>query len=208
MTRARTLRIQVENASITLEGRVTSASSPAGLALIAPPHPMYGGSIDNPVVRALEAAFQAEQFATLAFNFRGTGDSDGEQHGDLDEALADLVSAARADLGLAERPPLSVLSGYSFGSCVALRAAPLLGISRVVLVAPPLALLDVAWLRAFTGRLDVVVGDDDEYAPEAALRETLAVAGAFRLEVLDEVDHFFSGSQLLRLRAALPALLR
>src|SRR5687767_13932749 len=84
-----------------LEARFTRSSGPlsvsegasrAGqLAVVAPPHPLYGGSIGNPVVRAMEARLQAHGLSTLAFNFRGTGESTGEPSGDLADGLVDYM---------------------------------------------------------------------------------------------------------------------
>lgn len=94
--------------------------------------------------------------------------------------------------------------GYSFGGCAALAAALALGVPRVLIVGPPLALLDPALLPRFTGELAVAVGSDDDYAPLPALRETLATA---RVEVVEGADHFFLGSQVQALTAALTKLL-
>jgi alpha/beta superfamily hydrolase len=203
MPDARTLRIAVPETAITLEARLAEASTQAALAVIAPPHPLYGGSIGNLVVRALETALQARGFATLAFNFRGTGESSGAQRGDMGEALQDFLAAARA----LPAPPLRVLAGYSFGSAVALRAASLLSVSALLLVAPPLSLLDVTCVRGFSGTLRAVIGDDDEYGPHVELAELFLAAPAATLDVLEGVDHFFSGTQLARLSAVLPRLI-
>lgn len=188
-----------------LEARISLPSSrrePEN-ALIAPPHPLYGGDIENPVVRALEGAFHAHGLGTVAFNFRGTGASGGTQRGDLDEGLEDYLAVARS----AEAAPVRVLSGYSFGAAVALRAASELRLARLVLVAPATALFDPALMRSFAGSLRVVVGDDDDYAPHETLRELLSAAPDARLEVLPRTDHFFQGAQLTRLADALSSLI-
>jgi alpha/beta superfamily hydrolase len=197
------LRIDVPDTAIELEARLTEQSGQDGLVVIAPPHPLYGGSIESPVVGALEEAFRERGLSTLAFNFRGTGQSSGQQRGDIDEALADYLAVACA----LTAPPLFALAGYSFGSCVALHAASLLGVPQVVLVAPALALLEPELVRNFTGRIAVAVGDDDSYAPEPALRELFGQARAATLEILGGVDHFFSGTQLTRLKPALARLI-
>jgi alpha/beta superfamily hydrolase len=182
----------------SLEGRYTHAATPDGqaLALVAPPHPLDGGSIGNPVVRAIENAYAQSGIATLAFNFRGIGASTGEPSDDMADALAEYIAAAEA----LPQHALYALSGYSFGAIAALQAAVALGVRRVLLVAPPLFLLGSAPLEAFAGRLTIFVGEQDEYAPRDALQVLLARTRAqVDLTYLPGVDHFFLGSGSLTL---------
>jgi uncharacterized protein len=203
MPYTRTLLVEVPGSAHALETRIALPSRGAAHALIAPPHPSYGGSIDNPVVEALEQVFWTYGLGTLALNYRGVGASGGEQRGDPDEARQDLLAVARAP----EAQPLRVLAGYSFGAAVALRAAPLLAVDHLLLIAPAEGLFEPALLREYGGRVSIVVGSEDAYAPHAALRELLSGSAHARLEVLRGDDHFFTGAGLARLRAALPALL-
>lgn len=197
------LTLDVPGTRHTLEARLSRARDARALALVAPPHPLFGGSIGNPVVRALESALSAQGFAALAFNFRGTGASSGQPSGELSDALVDYLAAARGAGAL----PLAWLTGYSFGGCAALAAAIELGAPRVLMVAPPLALLDPALLPRFTGELAIAVGSDDDYAPLAALRETFSAARAARIEIVEGADHFFLGSQCHALAPVLAKLL-
>lgn len=201
----RVVRIPVAGGSLSLEGRLheDTDSEPGALALVAPPHPMYGGNIDSHVVSAMVAAHQSAKRATLAFNFRGVGASEGTPSADLTQATSDYVAAARTLDGRAPR----WLSGYSFGSCAALMAAIELGAEQVLLVAPPLGLLDPELLRAFRGRVAAVVGEDDDYCPVDELRVLMARASNGKVEVLEGVDHFFSGGQVKQLAEALPRLI-
>jgi alpha/beta superfamily hydrolase len=202
MPYTRTLLIEVPGSAHVLETRIALLNEGAAHALIAPPHPSYGGSIDNPVVEALEQAFWAHGLSTLALNFRGVGASGGEQRGDLDEAGQDFLAVARAP----EAQPLRALAGYSFGAAVALRAASVLAIDHLILIAPAVGLFEPALLRDYARRLTIIVGREDTYAPHAALRALMPGAAHAQLNVLAGVDHFFSGAGLARLRAALPAL--
>jgi hypothetical protein len=203
MSLAQTLTLQVPGARHTLEARLSRSPQARGLALVAPPHPLFGGSIGNPVVRALETALAAGGFSTLAFNFRGTGASGGQPSGELSDALTDYLAAARGAGSL----ELTWLTGYSFGACAALAAAIELGVPRVLMVAPPLALLDPALLRAFPGELAVAVGSADDYAPLTSLREAFSAARAARIELVEDADHFFLGSQCQALAPVLAQLL-
>jgi alpha/beta superfamily hydrolase len=215
MTLARTLTIAVAGSPHRLEGRHTSARPASartpegalrdapGLAIIAPPHPMYGGTLGNPVVRAMERALQAREHATLAFNFRGTGESEGEPSGEYDDALADYLGAARALPGA----ELTWLSGYSFGSVAALACAVELEAPRVLMVAPPLGMLDPALLTRYRGEVAVLIGSEDEYSPLEPFRELFAPRPNTTIELLPDVDHFFLGSDVLRLTEGLTRLL-
>ena len=50
-------------------------AAPLGVALIAHPHPLYGGSMDNKVVQTLVRAFLALGYVCARMNFRGMGES-------------------------------------------------------------------------------------------------------------------------------------
>lgn len=91
-------------------------ASPRGLALVAHPHPLYGGTMDNKVAQTLARSFIALGYATVRMNFRGVGKSEGtydEGRGETDD-MATLLTHMRQqypDLPLA-------LSGFSFGTFV------------------------------------------------------------------------------------------
>jgi uncharacterized protein len=213
MSTTRTLTIPVAGTPHRLEARLTQRSvlEPGAVpvampvAIIAPPHPVYGGTIGNPIVRAMERAFQAQDLTTVAFNFRGTGEqATGEPSGEEDDAKQDYLAVAHG----VSPSPLEWLSGYSFGSVAALATAIELGVSRVLMVGTPLGLLDRKLLELYRGELLVVSGDDDEYAPYEAMRELFGARAHTRLEVLPGVEHFFLGSAVQQLSDALTRLLR
>ena len=66
------------------------AASPLGVAHIAHPHPLYGGSLDNKVVSTLARAFCALGWLAVRSNFRGVGATEGQHDGGRGE-LADLL---------------------------------------------------------------------------------------------------------------------
>jgi alpha/beta superfamily hydrolase len=188
-----------ERASIAV-----AATSGAGLALeavfdagnraaavIAPPHPLYGGRLDNPVVVALAGGLRAAGAATLCFNFRGVGQSSGHASGAAADADADYRAAL--DHLVHKRPGPYVAAGYSFGAAAAIRvAAKDHRIERLVVVAPPVTMLDVPSLRAFHGAVTFVVGDTDMYAPLDEVERVLAPLPHVSLKVIAGVDHFFA----------------
>jgi alpha/beta superfamily hydrolase len=91
-------------------------ASPRGIALIAHPHPLYGGTMDNKVVQTLARAFIAVGYLSVRMNFRGVGQSGGEHdagHGETDDMA--LLHAHMS----AQHPELPIaLAGFSFGTFV------------------------------------------------------------------------------------------
>jgi alpha/beta superfamily hydrolase len=162
------------------------------VAVVLHPHPLYGGTMHNPVVYAAAHGLDDAGFETLRINFRGVGESTGEHdegRGEVEDARAalDFLLAARADA-----PAEVVVAGYSFGAAVALRLAssdP--RVTRVIAIATPASTAgDAALASAGVPRL-FLHGERDELAPLARLRERLP-AGADEIRTLS-TDHFFSG---------------
>lgn len=159
-------------------------------AVIAPPHPLYGGSMESPVVAEVAFACHRAGIATLRFNWRGVGASAGEPSGDA--AIADEDYAAALAHVADGAPGLLLACGYSFGSAAAVRAAERAPrVRRLVLVAPPPALIAPARIAALKARTLIVTGDRDDFVPLAALQGALAGAANVTLRVLPGVDHFF-----------------
>jgi alpha/beta superfamily hydrolase len=172
-----------------------------GGAVVAPPHPLYGGHLDHPVVHAICDALAHAGLATLAFNWRGVGASNGAPSGELADADADF-GAALAELARRGAAAPLVGAGYSFGAATALRAAD--GVARLVLVAPPVAMVGADDLRRCTKPLVVVAGAADDYAPAGAVAALMPKRADARLAILPRVDHFFAAPEALaRLAEAL-----
>jgi uncharacterized protein len=93
--------------------------APRGVALVAHPHPLFSGTMDNKVVHTLARAFVALGYISLRMNFRGVGKSAGqydEGHGEVDDMAALLAHAQQQYPGL----PFA-LAGFSFGTVVQAR---------------------------------------------------------------------------------------
>jgi alpha/beta superfamily hydrolase len=186
---------------LALEGLYRPAlDADAGGAVIAPPHPLYGGSMESPVVGELAHCFERSDIATLRFNWRGVGASAGEMSGDSDAAREDYL-AALDFLSDTVTPPL-VASGYSFGAAAALAASAGPLVRRLVLVSPPPALLDRDRLADFHGKVFIATGEGDEIAPARELEGLEAPHAELELRVLEGTDHFFMGGPGLRELAA------
>ena len=147
-----------------LEG-ILRENGTRGGAVICHPHPLYGGSMYNNVVEAIEEGFLQSGFTTLRFNFRGVGESCGtydDGNGEVDDAAA-ACAYMRDMLGPDTR---LVLAGYSFGAWVASRAAGHIpGLKDLVLVAYPFSRYECIELRTFQGRLCFVGGSFDDISP-------------------------------------------
>jgi len=190
-----------------LEARVAVPAAPVAGLVMCHPHPLYGGDMHNPVViRAAEVA-QAAGVATLRFNFRGAGGSEGTH--DRGAGEQDDVRAALAALG-AEVPPGRPigLGGYSFGAWVAAQVAmgdapPAL--AALGLVAPPLGMQDWGFARPVRQPL-LVAGTRDSYCPVDALRALAERLPGAETAIVDGADHFFFG-KLFPLGTALEAWL-
>lgn len=175
-----------------LEGRLGLAPGVRGGFVLCHPHPLYGGDMENPVVTRIADVARAAAFATLRFNFRGVGGSEGvhdKGRGEEDDVkTAILLLAAR----LPDGDPVGVV-GYSFGAWTAARAAHADAFGRpLCLIAPPLRMYDFDFLKAGGGRRLMVAGTHDPYCPVDALHRLAAAAGADE-RIVEGADHFFFG---------------
>jgi alpha/beta superfamily hydrolase len=189
----RAVTIARAGGELALDGLYLGAAegSAADGAVIAPPHPLYGGSMHSPVVNEVAYACQKAGVASLRFDWRGIGASSGEPSGSAQDADEDYASALEQ---LEETVNGELLAcGYSFGAAAALRAgAAHARVTRLVLVSPPPALLDAAALMRFAGRVLIVAGEADTIAPARALEALAARARRARFVAIPECDHFFS----------------
>ena len=192
---------------ITLEGLFSSpAQTPAMGAVICHPHPQYGGEMRNNVVSALTAAFQEAGVATLRFNFRGVGQSGGS-HGE-GEAEVEDVKAAVTDLLHRQAVSSVIVSGYSFGSIVGLRAgAEDERVHQLIGVALPIGFRDPSFLVTANKPTLLISGDNDNFSPIPGLQELIEkMPEPKKLLVLPGVDHFFWGQEGAVAKAAVEFL--
>ena len=131
---AGTARAVVEGEAGAIEVASAIPGDVRGVAVIAHPHPLFGGSMDNKVVTTLAKAFADAGLATFRFNFRGVGDTAGvhdEGRGETADMLRVIEHAEGQLPGLA-----LTLAGFSFGGAIATRASGAAEFQQLVLVAP------------------------------------------------------------------------
>jgi alpha/beta superfamily hydrolase len=177
-----------------LEAHFEQAASATRAMVICHPHPQYGGSMHDAVVDTVDAVARHHAFATLRFNFRGVGASSGR----FDNGVGEVDDLLTALAWLRDRTqPFPVwLAGYSFGSNIVWRALERAGVVEgVLLIAPPVALMDFAARPSSNAKLTAIAGDEDDYVDTDALsRWAREVAPAAHVETVRGADHFFSGA--------------
>jgi hypothetical protein len=180
--RATTRRELVDGPAGRIECAVDEPEAAArGVALIAHPHPLYGGTLDNKVVQTLARAFLDLGYETWRPNFRGVGATDGVH----DEGRGELE-----DLHAVLRPHLSrniVLAGFSFGAALAAQLSKKLKAQRLVLVGVAVTRLQVPAVPP--GTL-VIHGENDETVPLAAVLDW-ARPQELPVILVPGADHFF-----------------
>ena len=175
--------------TLQIQGLLQTKPGDKGV-VITHPHPLYGGSMHNNVVESLVHAYQQAGYATLRFNFRGVGSSQGEyDHGQGEQE--DVKTALHY---LAEQGKNVVdLAGYSFGAWVNALARPEGDIvHRMVMVSPPVAFLDFGPPQSIPQLRLVVAGSRDEIAPPELIKTILPNwNSSARLEIIEGADHFY-----------------
>ena len=158
-----------------------------GIALIAHPNPVQGGTKDNKVVTTLAKSFFGMGYIAVRPNFRGVGASAGsfdQGHGETE----DLIAVARYATGRYGDLPL-LLAGFSFGAFVQTRVAQKLSAAKLVLVGPAVNRFPAATVPADTL---VIHGEVDDVVPLAAVFDW-ARPQQLPVVVVPGGEHFFHG---------------
>ena len=153
---------------------------PRGRALIAHPHPQFGGTLDNKVVQTLARAFVELGYESWRPNFRGVGESEGAYDQGRGE-VEDLFSVYQR-----LSPPV-VLAGFSFGAAMQAMLARRVGAQRLVLVGVAVTSFEVPPVPA--GTL-LIHGERDETIPLAAVLDW-ARPQDLPVTLVPVADHFF-----------------
>ena len=156
-------------------------AAPRGVALIAHPHPLYGGTLDNKVVQTLARAFLELGYETWRPNFRGVGATEGahdEGRGELEDLHKVLEHTGAARF---------VLAGFSFGAALQAQLSQRARPERMVLVG-----IGVTRLQAPRVPPDTLVihGENDQTVPLAAVLDW-ARPQDLPIVLVPDADHFF-----------------
>ena len=170
--------------------------------MVCHPHPQFGGTLDNKVVQTMARAFLQLGWASVRFNFRGIGRSEGAWGGGSGE-IEDALAVVRATRELVEFAALPwAMAGFSFGGYVAATVADQLAPAdkplRLVLVGPSTEKQPVPAVPADTV---VLHGEVDDVVPLSATLDW-ARPQALPVIVFPGVGHFFHG-QLASLKNVL-----
>jgi len=194
-----------------LEAAMRPADDSRGAVVLAHPHPLYGGTLHNPVIFHADRELNRRGLTTLRFNFRGVEGSEGV-HDDGRGEVGDVAAAAQWLRDLVPGTPL-LLVGYSFGSRACLThgiADP--AIAGVVAIGLPVRIWPFDDLAAFGRPLAVVQGTDDEFGSidevEAAIARAKPAGTLYRIE---GASHLFPGRAAevaARVAEAVVAILR
>ncbi len=170
----------------------TQFPAPRGLALVAHPHPLYGGTMDNKVAQTLARGFLALGYVTVRMNFRGVGGSAGthdEGRGETDDMALLLQHMRDLYPGL----PLA-LGGFSFGTFVQsqlqqrlIAANPATAAERLVLVGTAAGKWPMPTVPANT---ILIHGELDDTIPLTAVLDW-ARPQDIPVIVIPGADHFF-----------------
>jgi uncharacterized protein len=182
----------------------TTPTSPNIVAIVCHPHPLFGGTMHNKVVFQAAKALHRRGIPVLRFNFRGTGQSEGEHdkgRGEQDDVRTGL------DFLAAEFPARPILlAGFSFGSWVGLRVGcEDLRVSDLVGLGIPVNSIDLSYLRECTKPKLFIQGGNDQFGSVEKVDALFnALPEPKKLVIVENADHFFTG-KLDQMTAALGA---
>ncbi|RKP58770.1 alpha/beta hydrolase [Pararobbsia silviterrae] len=167
-------------------------AAPRGLALVAHPHPLFGGTMDNKVAQTLARTLVGLDYVVMRSNFRGVGQTEGvhdEGRGEQDDLLA-VWTHLREIHGAEGRP--FVLAGFSFGTFVLSHVAERLAqagtpAQRLVFVGTAASNWQVANVPQDT---IVIHGNEDDTVPIQSVYDW-AAPQELPVIVIPGAEHFF-----------------
>lgn len=181
-----------------LQGRYQPAVKPRPpIAIVLHPHPQAGGTMNNAITLAMYQMFVKRGFATLRFNFRGVGRSEGV----FDNGVGELSDAASAlDWLQAINPESSGtwVAGYSFGAWIGMQLLMRRPeVKGFISVAPPANLYDFGFLAPCPSSGIIVQGMADEVVTEPAVQKLVDKLKTQKhitidYEKIDHANHFFA----------------
>ena len=185
-------KITIPSGRYRLEGYWQAGTTGKGV-VITHPHPLYGGTMNNPVVETVQSTYQQYGYATLRFNFRGVGDSQGNYDngiGEQDDVRAAIAYVANMDVSAVD------LAGYSFGAWVntGLTTGSRTPIKSMAMISPPVAFIEFGNIKSLSCLKLVVTGSRDDIAPPHQIRNLLPTWNPdAQFKIIKGCDHFYIG---------------
>jgi uncharacterized protein len=181
-----------------LEGRYHPAKDRnAPLALLLHPHPQHGGTMNNKVVYAMYQVFARRGFASLRFNFRGVGRSQGVYDRGEGE-LSDAASALDWLQNCNPDAPYCFIAGFSFGAWIGMQLLMRRPeITGFVSISPPANMYDFSFLAPCPASGLIVQGTADDIVPEESVSQLIGKLAKQRDVVIDYqliegASHFYN----------------
>jgi alpha/beta superfamily hydrolase len=184
-------KIRIDAGGIRIEGLLENFPGEKGLVMTHP-HPLYGGTMHNNVVRSVVHAYGELGYSTLRFNFRGVEGSEGQFENGVGEQ--EDVKAALAYMSGIGKEAID-LAGYSFGAWVnALGLTKFQQARRLIMISPPVSSIDFCFLKYNPKIQLVIAGSRDEIAEYKTVEKMLPEWNEQAiLRVIQGADHFYSG---------------
>ena len=181
---------------LKIEGLLNLSPNDRKASVITHPHPLYGGDMYNAIVESVTKICRKNGYATLRFNFRGTGNSNGDRkpsdYSRWKTMQQDVLSAIHF---IKEKGIDAVsLAGYSFGAWVnAHTNFEANSVQKMLMVSPPVTFMQFEPLPIPSLEL-VIAGSRDDIGQPDMIRKMIDIwnPGA-RLEIINDADHFYSG---------------
>ncbi len=190
----------IEGAVGHLEATLDEPDSPErnAIAVCCHPHPLHGGAMTNKVIHTVSRTLAGLGIPSLRFNFRGTGESQGE----YDEGKGEQQDLIKAVEWMKEKYPERPLwlAGFSFGSWIAALQAKSLNAKQLISIAPPVNRFSFDEFQVPGCPWLVVQGDaDDVVDPEAVFKWLDNLSAKPDVIRMEGAGHFFHG-RLVELR--------
>ena len=189
---AATQKITLQGGAGQIEALIDMpAAAPVGTAVIAHPHPLFGGTMTNKVVQTLARAFVQTGWRAVRFNFRGVGASEGR----YDEGRGEATDMLGVIGQVAPQGPLAV-AGFSFGAFVTTQAVAAMAPrqpAKIVLVGTAASRFEVAAIAPdLHERTLVLHGELDDTVVLSSVMDW-ARPQSLPVTVIPGVEHFFHG---------------
>ncbi len=193
------MQLEIPGPAGTLEGflHLPEGDGPFPGVVVCHPHPQMGGDMNNNVVMGVCYSLFIAGIASLRFNFRGAGRSQGvydEGRGEMDDLLAALEFAASQESIASDGVGLT---GYSFGAGVAMKTAQKGGVTKALsLIGRARVDAEDDFSRIPSLPIQFIIGDQDRLMPEEQFKDlTSRLTTPPEMHVIPGADHFFVGQE-------------